>query len=231
MKHGIALAREKSIDVQATLLGQLLKAAAVELVRDEHLALFWWEFFERRLELLQQYTARVSGFWAGLRRREQIFQQDRVFIADASHRPVLERLGLFLTEEIDDPVPRYPVQPSANVFHRREQPVGRYEFVEDLLEDVLDLPFVGEALPDEGAETALLLLHDVGNALVLLDGPSLNAQHVLHYPYRRRRRLDIVSSAALRGLRAFVVERGITNADRKRGQTYTVVSQRGRRDE
>src|SRR5262245_37062867 len=187
MQYGIALAREKSIDGQAALRGQLLKAAAVQLVREEHLALFVREFCERGLELLQQYPARVSGFWAGRRRREQVFQPERVFIDDAAHRPVLEGHGLFLAEEIDKPVARPPGGARARPCVRLVLAGGLNEFEEDLVEDVLDLPLVSEVCSDKAAETALLLLHDVGNAPVLLGSPSLTAQHVLHYLYRRRK--------------------------------------------
>ena len=75
VKHRIVLAREQRVHAQARLRGQFLEAAALDLVRDEHVALLVGELVQGRLELFEQHVSRVGRLGSGVGRRKQVFEQ------------------------------------------------------------------------------------------------------------------------------------------------------------
>ena len=55
---------------------------------------------------------------------------------------------------------------------RRQHTLGLHELVENFLEKVFDVGFVGDALADEVAQAGLFVPHDFGDFPVLLDHRS-----------------------------------------------------------
>src|SRR4051794_17833990 len=62
MQHGVAFARQQGVDGHAALERHLLETQAVELVRDEDLALIRRQFLQRRLQVLEQHGAVIGMF-------------------------------------------------------------------------------------------------------------------------------------------------------------------------
>src|SRR5215510_5578061 len=60
VEHGVPLPREQRVDAHARLGGQLAERAALQLVRDEHLALLLGQLLDRLLELVEQHAAGVE---------------------------------------------------------------------------------------------------------------------------------------------------------------------------
>ena len=56
-------------------VSELVEAQAVDFVRDEHLALLFWKFFDGRVEFLQQNAPRIRRFGSRIRRRQQLFER------------------------------------------------------------------------------------------------------------------------------------------------------------
>src|SRR6266568_6090639 len=105
MKHRIALARKQRVDVYATFCRQLLEAAPLQFVRDEHFALVVGQFGERVFQLVEKHAANVERLWPGIGRWQQFFdlQQFTLFI---HARSVSEVLWPLLAKEVRDAVAR-----------------------------------------------------------------------------------------------------------------------------
>src|ERR1700739_264666 len=72
------------------------------------------------------------------------------------------------TKTIDDPVPSHAEQPGRRMLHRLQHPVGRYELVEHILQDVLYIALVRHILPDEIPQPSLLTDDRLRDASILL---------------------------------------------------------------
>ena len=93
---------------------------------------------------------------------------------------IVYRLGLFLAEEVRDAISRHPKQPGPDVLDRFHQPVRLHQFVEDLLQNVLDVALVSHPLANEVAQTTLLTPDRCGNSLLLLGRHPADTQRLLH---------------------------------------------------
>src|SRR5438445_683198 len=78
MQHRVALAREQRVDVHTRGCRQLFEAAPFEFVSDEHLALIFGKFVERKFQLVKQYTAKIERFRSGMGRWQKIFDPQQV---------------------------------------------------------------------------------------------------------------------------------------------------------
>jgi hypothetical protein len=76
-------------------------------------------------------------------------QQLAVFVPDHC---VAEGLRLLLAQKVRDAIARDAKKPAGHVIDRHQQPIGFYQFVEDLLQDVLDVRGVGHPPADEIAQ-------------------------------------------------------------------------------
>src|SRR5207253_3228079 len=135
---------------------QLFEAAAFEFVSDEYFTLLLRQLVERKFQLIEKHAADVERFRPGpivIARRQKIFdvQQFAAFILE---RRIAEGRfpSLALAEKIRDAVARDAKQPAGNVVNRHQQAIGLYQFVEDLLHDVLDIRRVGHTPADEIAQ-------------------------------------------------------------------------------
>src|SRR5712692_10205730 len=136
MKHRIAFPREQRIHVYPALGSHLLKAAPLQFVSDEYFTLLVGQFVERKFQFIKKHVAEVERFRPGIGRWQQIFdlQHLAIFVHD---RCVAERLWLFLAEKVRDAIARDAKKPAGHVLNRHQKAVGFYQFVEDLLHDVL----------------------------------------------------------------------------------------------
>jgi hypothetical protein len=98
------LAPEQGVHAQTCFRRQLFEAAAFDLMRDEHLALLVRQFVQGRIKLLDQHLPRVGRLGSGVRLRQEVFEQRRLFPGDHS-RTVCRRGCLLLAEPICDPIP------------------------------------------------------------------------------------------------------------------------------
>src|ERR1700761_4915589 len=113
MNNRIALARQQGVDVHTRFLGDLLKRAALQLVRDKYAALLFGKILDRGLQLIEQHSTRVSGLRSSVRRRQQIFQQERLILTCPATKLVASAAPLF-AKPIDNAVSRDAVKPRAN---------------------------------------------------------------------------------------------------------------------
>src|SRR5881275_3665530 len=99
MKHCVALAREKRVDVDAGFCRQLFEAPPFEFVSNEYFALLVWQFIKREFQLIEKHVADVERFRPGVGRWQQIFdlQHLAVFVLYAS---VAEGIWLLLAEKV-----------------------------------------------------------------------------------------------------------------------------------
>ena len=67
MDDRIALARKQRVQTRAGPRCDLLEAVALDLVGDEHVALFPGKLLQRRGELVEQNASRISSFRPGIR--------------------------------------------------------------------------------------------------------------------------------------------------------------------
>src|SRR5580658_15131 len=110
MEDRVALAREQRIDAQPALPRQLLKTAALHLMRHENPTLLFRQLIERGGQLFYQHTARVGRFRPAVGRWQQIFEARRpAFVID--YRNVRERLRLLLAKPVDNAIARHAIQP------------------------------------------------------------------------------------------------------------------------
>src|SRR5580698_7985522 len=101
------LAREKRVDAQPSFIGKLLETAALYFMRNEHSALIFRKILERGIQLFQQYAACVDRIRPGIGRREQIFEQKRVWLVFSlvcSQGHLAPRFRLPLAKTIDNAV-------------------------------------------------------------------------------------------------------------------------------
>src|ERR1700710_928054 len=120
MEHGVPLARQQGIDVDAALGRELLEAAPLELVGDEDVALLAGELVEREGELVEEHVAGVERFGPGVGRGEQILEPQQLAVLVLA-RGVAERLRLLLAEEVGDAVAGDAEQPAGHVLDRHQQ--------------------------------------------------------------------------------------------------------------
>jgi len=78
--HGIVFAPEQRVDAGSGRCGKFTKAAAMQFVRDEYLALRWRQFLDRSDQLIGQDAAQVVGFGARGFRGQQRIEYGRRFI-------------------------------------------------------------------------------------------------------------------------------------------------------
>jgi len=87
-------------------------------------------------------------------------------------RPLRRRTSrLFLTEKVRDAIARDAKEPAGHVLNRHQQAIGFYQFVKDLLHDVLGVGGVGYTPADEIAQPGSFLRDDFGDLTVLLGHP------------------------------------------------------------
>src|SRR5262249_7130244 len=88
-------------------------------------------------------------------------------------------LWLFLSEPINDPIPCDPKQPRTNLLDWLHQPVGFDKFREDVLQDVLSVLVIGDALAEKIAEARLFLPECLSDLSVFVIRPWLCRQRAL----------------------------------------------------
>jgi hypothetical protein len=84
----------------------------------------------------------------------------------------MEFSGFFLPEEVNDFVSGHPEQPRAGMFNWDHRAISLHQFVEDILQDVLRVPCVGDSFPDEIPKPALLSCKCFRDPLVLVGHPA-----------------------------------------------------------
>src|SRR5262249_43942522 len=104
VENRVVLARQQRVEWHTRLGRELFEAAPLDLVSDEHLALFRRELGQRGLDLVEQHAARVLRLRAAARRRKELVQIE-----------IVERLRLLLAEEIDDAILRHAEEPAAGL--------------------------------------------------------------------------------------------------------------------
>src|ERR1700746_2219971 len=84
LQHGIAFARQQCVDADARALGELAEREALELLRDEHLALLARQLSKRSLDLLEEQRTHRRSLGHAVRRRQHLIQ----------HPPLIARRGV-----------------------------------------------------------------------------------------------------------------------------------------
>ena len=92
---------------------------------------------------------------------------------------VAEGLRLLLAEKVRDAVARDAKEPAGHVLDRHQQAIGFYQFVEDVLQDVLGVGGIGHPPADEIAQPGSLFRDDLGDLAILL-GHRGGAQRLIH---------------------------------------------------
>ena len=78
MQYRVVLARQERVHAEARLRRELLEADAIDLVRDEYLALLLRELIDCLRELFEENAARVLGVRSRVRRRKQVLEEKRL---------------------------------------------------------------------------------------------------------------------------------------------------------
>jgi len=74
-----------------------------------------------------------------------------------------------LVEKVSDAIARDAKKPTGHVVNRHQQAIGFYQFVEDLLQNVLGVARVGHAPADEIAQPGSFFRDDFGNLPILFE--------------------------------------------------------------
>src|SRR5207253_438517 len=141
-------------------------------------SLFVGQFVERKFQLIKKLVADVERFRPGIGRWQQIFylQQFAIFVLD---RCVAEGLWPLLAEKVRDAIARDAKKPAGHALNRHQQAIGFYQFVKDLLHDVLGVGGIGHTPADEIAQPGSLLRDDLGDSTVLLSHRD-DARQLIH---------------------------------------------------
>jgi hypothetical protein len=179
MEHRVAFARKQRIYAHAGAGGEFLETQALDFVRDEDFALLRRQLAGRQLECGQEHAAGVERFRAGVGRRQQVFELQRVvvFVFDARFA---EEHRFLLAEEIDDAIAGHAKEPADDVVDGHQQAIRFHEFVEDVLQNVLGVARVGDAAADEVEEPGAFAIHDLGDSLILICHSPLFSQRCVH---------------------------------------------------
>ena len=135
---------------------------------DKNFALLGRQFGKRGFQLIQEHVAQAERFRSGIRRGQQVFdlEQCPLFVLE---RGVGKTYRLLLAEEVRDAIARDAKKPAGHVVDRHQQAIGFHQFVEDLLQKIFDVGFVGHPLADEIAQPGAFFRDDFGDVQVLLD--------------------------------------------------------------
>jgi len=163
---GIVLAREQGVDAEPRLGGQVLEAPSVELVRDKDEPLLGWQLVQRRLELVQQHPPRVRRIGPGIRRGEQILEEERRSVG-LTRRFTSRAVLPLRSESVDDAISGDADQPCADLLDRAHHPHRLDQFEEHVLEDVLCVRDVADAASDEALQANRLARDDLRDVPVL----------------------------------------------------------------
>src|SRR5580704_914037 len=114
MEHRVAFARKQRIYAHAGAGGEFLETQALDFVRDEDFALLRRQLAYRQLECGQEHAAGVERLRAGVGRRQQIFELQRLVVFVRVGR-VAEEHRFLLAEEIDDAIAGHAKEPAGDV--------------------------------------------------------------------------------------------------------------------
>src|SRR4029077_9619883 len=78
----IVLARDQRVPPQPCLRRQLFEAPPFDLMRDQDAALIVRQLVQGSLDLLEKHLSGVSRLGSGVGRRQQVFEQQRLFPDD-----------------------------------------------------------------------------------------------------------------------------------------------------
>ncbi len=118
-------------------------------MRDKNLSLIRWQLVECVLQRLEHQRASVERFGAGIVCREREVQAILAARFVLGVEQVGQRLLFLFAKTIDDAVARGTEKPRARLFDWSRQPIGLYEFVKHVLQDVLGIVRVADPAPDE----------------------------------------------------------------------------------
>ena len=176
------LAAEQRVYADARFSRQLLEAAPIQLVRDEHRTLLRGQLIQRRRELIQEHLAYIIGLRIGVVGREPFVSN----ISRAQARVGVDRGCRFacsvrcLPEAIDDPVTRHALEPRRDVLDGFHEPVRGNQLYERLLHDVLDLTEVGNLSADECPKPRALGRHGGHDPSIVLARCPRHGDRVVH---------------------------------------------------
>src|SRR6516165_11029110 len=91
-----------------------------------------------------------------------------------------EKFWLLLPKKVGDTVAGHRKKPRADLLDWLQQPIGFDQLIEHLLQDVLDIPFLGHTSANEVFELCRLELDGLGNSPVLLASRFIRQQHSAH---------------------------------------------------
>ena len=144
----------------------LLEALALQLVRDEYLALLRRQLVQGALELFEdQPAAHERGIRSGVGGWQEVCDAHHLPIVGHDHR-VAEALGLPAAEQIGDAIARHLEQPAGDVIDRHQPPVGLDELRRRRPAGCLRRPAaLGTRRADEAAQPGLFPLDDADDAI------------------------------------------------------------------
>src|SRR5487761_2557810 len=176
MEDGVALARDQCVHAHAGLFRNFGEAPAFDFVSRERFPLLIGKLVERVFQLFPHQRAKEGSLRPAVGRRKQFLNLQAV-------RILVELFRAFLPEEIDDTVASHPVQPCAHLFDGLHQPVRLHQLGEDILQNILRVALIEDAVADELAQTPLLEPEDPGQPVVA-ESATQCVLHLLRKAYR-----------------------------------------------
>ena len=131
--HRIVLPREQRVHAQAGRRGKLFEALALDLVRDEYLALLFGKLIQSSIELFKQHIPGIDRLRPGIGRREQVLEQQRLSIFRTTTGSFPSASGLFLRKRSVIRFRATRKSHALTLLDRLHHPVRFHELVEDLL--------------------------------------------------------------------------------------------------
>src|SRR5262245_56734768 len=102
------------------------------------------------------------------------------FLCIVIKHAVGEALRLRFAKKVDDAITRHSKEPARNMIDRHQQAVCFNKLVKDVLQDVLDITRIGNALSNEMSQPGLLTVDLVCDALILFECHLSKARCVPH---------------------------------------------------
>src|SRR5215471_123540 len=175
MEHGIALSREKRVDIDSGPGRDVAEALALDLVGQEDLPLSARQLLQRPRELFDQDFAGVDGVGTGDGGGKQVFEACGLTLA-VQALDIGQAHSAFSAKQVDDPVAGDLEEPRSRPLDRLRQAIGLDELYEDLLAHVLDVEPGRQPRLQEASQPRAFALDSLCDPLVEPSGIGVAGQ-------------------------------------------------------